>query len=238
MREQQGVQYAPPVRRASATREELAARRTGDYYPANPHRAGHYAGLHPEDQPYMSGQIALSRHPRSCYEEEEAMDEPQRPHTTALRYRPLETRKLPQRRFHLHWSLLFGVAMFVMLLGWVLLSALGSWWQVQQDDWHYGRPRTFQVDAVVGHDDSATHSSHFIAMNLNRKVLVIELPGGDPGKALIYIGPTLVGDGQDLTPITLTFNDVNGDGKPDMEVHILDQVIVFLNNGTKFVAPH
>jgi hypothetical protein len=94
------------------------------------------------------------------------------------------------------------------------------------------------VDAVVGHGDAATHPSHFIAVNLNRKVIVIELPGGDPSKALIYSGPTLVGDGQDLTPITLTFNDVNGDGKPDMEVHILDQVMVFLNNGTKFVAPH
>jgi len=68
-------------------------------------------------------------------------------------------------------------------------------------------------------------------------VLVIEMPGGDPSKALIYTGPTLVGDGQDLTPVTLTFVDVNGDGKPDMEIHILDQVIVFLNNGSKFVAP-
>src|SRR5712692_2315211 len=37
-------------RRASATPEELAARRTV----ANPHRAGYHAGLHPEDQPYTS----------------------------------------------------------------------------------------------------------------------------------------------------------------------------------------
>src|SRR2546425_1583080 len=44
--------------------------------------------------------------------------------------------------------------------------------------WHYGRPRTFQTDAVVGHNDSAASPSHFIAINLNRHVEVIECPGG------------------------------------------------------------
>jgi hypothetical protein len=29
--------------------------------PASPHRAGHYAGLHPEDQPYQSSKIAVQR---------------------------------------------------------------------------------------------------------------------------------------------------------------------------------
>ena len=46
-----------------------------------------------------------------------------------------------------------------------------------------------------------------------------------------------MGDGQDLVPVTLTFQDVNGDGRLDMLVHIEDQIIVFLNNSTKFVAP-
>jgi hypothetical protein len=31
--------------------------------PASPHRAGHYAGLHPEDQPYQSSKIAVQRPP-------------------------------------------------------------------------------------------------------------------------------------------------------------------------------
>jgi hypothetical protein len=54
---------------------------------------------------------------------------------------------------------------------------------------------------------------------------------------MIYSGPVLLGNGQDLTPVTLSFSDVNGDGKLDMVLHILDQTIVFLNNGTKFVPP-
>lgn len=74
-------------------------------------------------------------------------------------------------------------------------------------------------------------------MNLNREVIVIELPGGDPSKAHIYIGPTLLGDGQDLTPVTVSFQNENHDGKPDMLVHVGDQVIVFLNKDGTFLAP-
>lgn len=116
------------------------------------------------------------------------------------------------------------------------LSAFGSWWQIHQDDVTYGRPRTFQTDVVVGHGDDAAHPSHFICVNLNRHIVITEIPGGDTSRAIIYSGPTLFGDGQDLTPATLEFRDVNGDGKPDMIVHIQDQRIVFINDGTKFRA--
>jgi len=124
--------------------------------------------------------------------------------------------------------------MLAMLALWVVGSLLLTWWQVTQDDWHYGRPRTFQTDAVVGHNDSAASPSHFIAINLNRHVEVIECPGGDCSHAVIYLGPILFGDGEDLTPVTLTFQDVNGDGKPDMVIHIQDQRIVFINENEKF----
>jgi hypothetical protein len=123
--------------------------------------------------------------------------------------------------------------MITMLALWTLGTILVQWWNVTQDDWHYGRPRTFQIDARVGHNDNGP-PSHFIAMNLNRHIIVIEFPGGDPTKAKVYIGPTLLGDGQDLTPVTLSFKDVNGDGKPDMLVHIQDQTFVYINDGTQF----
>ena len=56
----------------------------------------------------------------------------------------------------MHWLWYAGVLMLVMLLGFVLISALVNWWQVYQDDQHYGRPRTFQVDQRVGHNDDQT----------------------------------------------------------------------------------
>lgn len=142
------------------------------------------------------------------------------------------------RNGRFHWLVFAGIAMFIMILGWLVFSALGSWWQTTQDDWHYGRPRTFQVDQVVGHNDSAATPSHFIAMNLNRHILIIEIPGGDPSKTRMFSGPTLLGPGQDLTPVTLTFRDVNGDGKPDMIVNIQDTHVIYLNvNGTFQPAP-
>jgi len=126
------------------------------------------------------------------------------------------------------------VGMLVMAAFVVALSTIGSWWQVHQDDVTYGRPRTFQIDAVVGHNDSPSNPSHFIFVNLNRHVVIIELPGGDSTHARIYNGPTLFGDGQNLTPVTAEFRDVTGDGKPDMIVHIQDQRLVFINDGTQF----
>ena len=128
--------------------------------------------------------------------------------------------------------------MIAMLALWVLGTMLVNWWNVTQDDWHYGRPRTYQVDTVVGHNDSPTNLSHFIAMNLNRHIVIIEIPGGNVSKSVVFSGPTLLGPGQDLTPVTLTFKDVNGDGHLDMVVNVQDSHFVFLNkNGTFVPAP-
>ena len=127
------------------------------------------------------------------------------------------------------------VGMLLMAALFLMMNTLSSWWQIHQDDVTYGRPRTFQVDAVVGHNDSVSNPSHFIFINLNRHVVIIELPGGDTTHARIYNGPTLFGNGQDLTPVTAVFKDVNGDGKIDMIVQIQDQRLVFINDGTQFV---
>jgi hypothetical protein len=165
---------------------------------------------------------------------------PHRLPTSARRYQPVpETRVLPQtpwRRWH--GLVYIGLAMFLMLGGWLLLSQAGIWWQHTWDDWHYGTPRTFQVDAVVGHNhDDAAHPSHFLALNLHRHVLVIELPAGDASKAIIYIGPTLVGDGEDSLPVTLSFQDTRGSGGLDLVLHLGGQQVIFVNDGTKFVTP-
>ncbi len=142
------------------------------------------------------------------------------------------TEELPsQKRFPLI-AVLLGMSVAILFV--VGLSIVGSWWRVYQDDLHYGRPRTFQFDAVVGHEDSLRNPTHFILLNLNRHVEIIELPGGDGAHARIYLGPTLFGDGQDLTPITGEVRDANGDGKPDLVVHIQDQTLVFINDGTEF----
>jgi hypothetical protein len=148
---------------------------------------------------------------------------------------PLGSAPSPQQaRRRYHWLLWLGLFWLAMVVGWVVLTALTGWWQTTLDDWRYGRPRTFQIDAVVGHSDSPTNPSHFIALNLNRHVEIIEFPGGDATKARIYVGPVLVGPGQDLAPVTLSFQDVNGDGKPDMVVTIEGSHFFFINENGSF----
>jgi hypothetical protein len=137
------------------------------------------------------------------------------------------------RKRSAHPLLYLGIGMIAMLALFVLLFSAATWLQEKQNDLIYGRPRTFHIDFVVGHNDSAANPSHFVAMNLNRHVQVIEIPGQDISKERTFPLTTLFGDGEDLTPVTLSFRDVNGDGKPDMLIHIENQTLVMINdNGT------
>ena len=129
-----------------------------------------------------------------------------------------------------HSLLYLGVGMIAMLALWMLLTMAISWWNTTWDDLHYGRPRTFQTDAIVGHNDSTANPSHFIAINLNSRIEVIEFPGGDGSKARIYLGPQLFGPGEDLVPVTLSFVDASGNHLPDMIVHFQNTQIVFIND--------
>lgn len=146
----------------------------------------------------------------------------------------------PQRSSMLSWLrnahplLYLGIGMLGMLALWQFGNIVYNWVQVTRDDWTYQRPRTFQIDQVVGHNDGVSNPSHFIALNLHSQVEIIELPGGDPSKSRIYLGPTIYGDASDLVPVTLTFKDVTLDGKLDMLVHFGDKVIVFINTGSGF----
>ncbi len=202
--ERQIAQHAVP-RRASA--------------PASVHRAGHYAGIHPEDTPHQSGQLAQE-------EEDDVPDSyyPQLVPSSARRYRTTgeeeivrENKRLiihrgpPPKKRHAHPLLIVGITMCAV--------------------------RIYQTDAVVGHNDSSLHESHFIVLNLNGHIQVIEVPGCDPTHEKVYIGPILFNDDAGIVPVTVSFRDMNGDGKPDMLIHIQDQTIIFLNDGTQFKAP-
>jgi len=146
-----------------------------------------------------------------------------------------QTEALPRRR-RLHPLVFVGLTLMIAILGWVVFTTVANWWMNTQEQWQYGYPRTAQYDAVVGHHDSAAHPSHFIALNLNGQVEVIEFPGGDASKARIYTGLTVVvGQNANLVPVTLSFQDVNGDGTPDMIVTVGNAHYVFLNQKGQFV---
>src|SRR5437588_1523332 len=133
-----------------------------------------------------------------------------------------------------HPLLYLGLGMFGMLVLWMVLVGVVSWYNTTMDDIRYGRPRTFQTDQFVGHNETAGTPSHFIAINLRGRIEVIEFPGGDAVHARIFMGPQLFTAGSDLVVVTLDFRDVNGDHKPDMIINIQGSQVVFINDQGTF----
>ena len=137
---------------------------------------------------------------------------------------------------HVHPLLYLGIGMLGMLVLWTLLSAGLGWFNVTLNDFRYGRPRTFQTDAFVDHNEQNGVKSHFIALNLNGHIEIIEFPGGDATHAHVYLGPQLYGSNNTLVPVTLSFADLNGDQKPDMIVTFQGSRTVFINDQGMFRA--
>lgn len=164
---------------------------------------------------------------------------PQQPQVVQRGNRRLVIHPEPPTRKGYHWLVYVGFTMVVMITIWLLVVIGGAWWQGKQDDWTYGKPRTYQTDQNVGHGTAQVPDSHFIAVNLNGIIQVIELPANDSSKAKIYNITTLNNDDGSI-PVSLAFRDLNADGKLDMVINIGDpgqQMTVFLlNTGTGFAS--
>ena len=125
-----------------------------------------------------------------------------------------------------------GLITFVLL--WVGVGQALVWGNNVVNGWRYGYPRTFQVDAVVGHQDSPNQPSHFLTINLHGQIQIIEWPGGDASRARVYLIEQLVGPGSDLEPVTLRFLDLTEDHLPDMVITVQNTQIVFINDQGSF----
>src|SRR5713226_2125278 len=161
------------------------------------------------------------------------------PRTSAKIAQETEDRPAARRRRspRLHWLVYAGIGGIVALILWVGASWVSNWWTNTQNDWTYtAQFRTFSVDKAVGHNgDSNAHPSHFIVQNDKRKILIIEFPADDTSKAIIYAAPTLIGDGQEKTPVTLSFQLNLQTNRLDMVLHVQDQTYIFPNKEEKFV---
>ncbi len=242
MRQQQGLDANTFKRRASLPPEERE-------YTASYHHVGSRGGMHPEDTPYITATRSRSHAPTTEHSfavDEEGEDVYTRPptRTSARRYDlapyrhgggERRTEELPRQGKHpLFYIGTFLVILVAFLIAYTLIPpALQKW----SDDRTYGYPRTFQTDANVGHGGT----EHFIALNNHGTIEVLEIPGypSPTNQTRLYIIVRLTNQGADLVPATLSFPDINGDGKPDMQVTVVDgsnpSVWVLFNNGTSFV---
>jgi hypothetical protein len=145
-------------------------------------------------------------------------------------YEEPEQEPTRQGKQPLHFSVYVGFAMLIMLVGWIALSSFSHWWQVQQDNWTYGYPRTFQMDADVRHGGI----SHFTVENLDGHIVITEIQVSNLADAHVYLGPVFSGIGADLQPATISFADVNGDDYPDMIIAVGAGRYVLINTHTGF----
>lgn len=142
----------------------------------------------------------------------------------------------PPARKRRRVPLLLSVAgvLIALVLLWEGVSQALVWGNNVFNGLRYGYPRTFQVDAVVGHQDSKNQPSHFLAINLRGQIEIIEWPGGDASHARVYVVSQLVGPGSDLEPVTLRFLDLTGDHLPEMVITFQGMQTVLINDQGSF----
>lgn len=133
------------------------------------------------------------------------------------------------------YGVTFVLAAFAV---YVLVGAVVSWGQVRLDDLRYGRPRTTHLEGYVGHGAEVEgRPTRFVGLNIDRQVVVLELPGGDTTQVRSLPGPYLFGANEDLTPVLLSLGDMDGDGLRDLVVNVRNEQIVYLNRDGGFRLP-
>jgi len=185
---------------------------------------------HAQGQVKRQQQAPPSQAPRPVCQREPAQDE-------EAETEPLRAHRQRAHTPRFHWVWYLGLGMIAMLILWIVGASALTWWQGYQDDLRYGHPRTYQTDARVGHND-ATTPSHFIVLDLNHRVEVVEFPGGDATQAKVYLGPTLIGPQSDLDIVSVSFKDVNGDGKLDLILSVDTAKYIYINDNGAFRTLH
>ena len=140
-------------------------------------------------------------------------------------------------RRHLSRVLWISGFLLIVLISWFGISRLLVWGNTTWNTLVYGYPRTFQMDAVIGHQDSASQPTHLIAINRHGEIDIIEFPGGDATKAHTYVLKGLTGLTSDTDPVTLQLVDPTHDGKPDLLITVGHTESILINDKGSFRPP-
>ena len=139
------------------------------------------------------------------------------------------------RSYHTASRMPYLLTLLLCLFALIMMAnSVIAWGQTKIDDLRYGRPRTMQLSGFVGHNESAGVPTQFVAMNLNRRVVIFEIPGGDVAQTRTLSGPYLFGANENLTPVRLRLDNVNADPDADLVVSVKNEEIIYINEGGSF----
>lgn len=131
------------------------------------------------------------------------------------------------------WKTASALQLLTALLSIAALLALGAVGMARltglRDDLRYGWPRTTHLDGLLGHQETRGIPTHLMAMNLHRRVVLIEFPGGDASAPKVQVGPYLFGAQSDATPVRMELRDMDRDGALDVVLDIENEWLVYLN---------
>jgi hypothetical protein len=239
MREQTGINANTFKRRASLPPEERE-------YTTSRHHAGRQSARYPEDYPYTTSTRSYHTPTTETYFEidEEGEEVSTRPpqRTSARRYDLAPYARGERRTEELsrpgkHPLFYIGICLVILVVFLTAYTLIPPALQKWSDDRTYGYPRTFQTDANVGHGGI----EHFIALNNHGTIEVLEIPSNPSptNQPRLYIVTHFADQGADLIPATVSFSDVNQDGKLDMVVTVYNgsnpSEYFLFNNGATFV---
>jgi hypothetical protein len=151
---------------------------------------------------------------------------------------PRQAKARPGRAWsRLHPLFFVGVGLLFAVLLWIGVTQVIAWGNGVLDLLHYGNPRTYQTDAVVGQGDSLLHPSHFVALNLRGQVVILDFPAGDPARAREFTVSSVLGPHAEQVVVTLRFVDVDHTGKPDMIIEAGGAQTFLVNAAGTFRPP-
>jgi hypothetical protein len=213
---------------------------------------GYQEALHPDDVPYSIDERSVSRRTmRADLVESSRSPSSTRRYTTKPPARevhvirhgpavprasrlpvPVQTRveETPRTKRRFSWKVYLVGFVLLMICGYILMNLVLSVIHTISDNLTYGNPRTSQTDKDVGHGGV----SHFTVENLGGHIIVIEVVNDDPSRVKVYAILTIDGDHADLTPATVSFEDVNHTGVLDMIVNVNNAKYIWPNNGKTF----
>jgi hypothetical protein len=127
-----------------------------------------------------------------------------------------------------------ATGVLALLALYMLLSSFAGIGRSWLDDWKYGYPRSSHLSGFVGHEETDGSPTHLFAYNIDRQVLIIEIPGGNRSKVRAIEGPYLFGAGEDKTPVLMSLEDINGDSHKDLVVRIKNEKMIYINKDGQF----
>lgn len=166
-----------------------------------------------------------------------APDDLDREEQSILRRRLKAPTRQTHAQRHVHPLLFIGLGTLITVLLWVGVTQLMIWGTNQYNALVYGSPRTFQIDAVVGQNDSAQHPSHFVAINLHGVVTILDFPAGDASHLRELASFSVPGPSADQAVAILRFIDFEHNGRPTLLITINGVQSMLVNDGDTFRQP-